>query len=124
VAAEYIDRLIADLDADAFKIRERASQELEELEEIAGPALERTLAGKPSPEVRRRLNELLRKLSPPVLSPEHLRTIRAVAVLEDTNTPQARELLRALSESAPAARLTQEAKASLERLAKRPASKP
>ena len=45
--------------------------------------------------------------------------MRAVAVLEDIANPEARELLQKLAEGAPEGRLTQEAKASLERLAKR-----
>ena len=47
---------------------------------------------------------------------------RAVAVLEDMATPEARKLLATLAQGAPEARLTHEAKASLERLTKRPAA--
>jgi hypothetical protein len=45
--------------------------------------------------------------------------VRAIEVLEHIGTPDANELLQTLATGAPEARLTQEAKASLERLAKR-----
>lgn len=51
---------------------------------------------------------------------EHLQALRAVEVLEWIGTPQAQEILRALAAGAPGARLTQEASASLQRLAGRP----
>jgi len=46
----------------------------------------------------------------------HVRTLRAIEVLEHVDSVEARDLLRALSTGAPAARLTLEAKSSLERL--------
>ena len=51
--------------------------------------------------------------------PERLREWRALEVLEQIGTPEARAVLKALAEGAPAARLTQGAKVALERLAKR-----
>jgi hypothetical protein len=50
---------------------------------------------------------------------EWLRAIRAVAVLEHIGTPEAHELLQSLAGGTPESRLTREAKASLQRLAKR-----
>jgi hypothetical protein len=44
----------------------------------------------------------------------------AVEILEHIGTPSARQVLDELAKGAAAQRLTQEAKASLERLAKRP----
>jgi WD40 repeat protein len=55
------------------------------------------------------------ELEGPVTDPELLRHIRTVEVLERIATPAAREVLEALAKGAPAARLTREAKASLER---------
>ncbi len=45
-------------------------------------------------------------------------SLRTVEVLEIAGTPEARQVLEQLAKGAPEARLTQEAKASLERLAK------
>jgi hypothetical protein len=118
VALGQTERLIADLDHKRFMLRERASRELERLGETAEPALRRTLDGRPSAEVRRRINLLLeglrtQRLWPP---PERLRLSRALDVLEQLGTTEAREILRDLARGAPEAELTVQAKAALDRL--------
>jgi HEAT repeat protein len=90
---------------------------LERLGEEAAPALRKALASKPAPEVRRRIESILKKSR--TLSPETLLVVRAVEVLENIGTPEARELLKSLADGVPEAVLTQEAKASLERLAEK-----
>jgi RNA polymerase sigma factor (sigma-70 family) len=116
--------LVADLDSDEFMVRERAVKELRQFGPEAQPVFRDVLAGKPSAEVRKQL-EALRDVSPqPVRPGEELRGIRAAAVLEQVGTPEARRLLEALAKGAPEARLTQQAKASLERLARRPDATP
>jgi hypothetical protein len=50
--------------------------------------------------------------------------LRALEVLEHIATPEAQQVLKTLATGAPEARLTQEAKASLARLARRTASRP
>jgi hypothetical protein len=77
------------------------------------------LEKKTSLETRRHVEELVESLSGPI-SGESLRTLRALAVLEHAGTPEARRLLEALAGGASGAWLTQEAKASVERLAKQP----
>jgi hypothetical protein len=111
-------RLIAKLDDDKFEERERATKELEELRDLAGPALQKALAEKPSEEVRARATRLLLQVEIPITAPELLRALRAIEVLEHVGTPEARELLEALAGGAAEARPTWEAKASLKRLAK------
>jgi WD40 repeat protein len=118
--ADQLRRLIADLDSDTFAVREDASKRLEELGESAEGALRRALADRPSPEACRRIGRLLEALRGPVTRPEALRSLRALAVLEDIGTPEARQALDRVAQGAPEARLTREAKASLERLARRP----
>jgi RNA polymerase sigma factor (sigma-70 family) len=115
-----IDRLLADLDSDRFAARARASRELEALGELARPALRKALAGEPSLEARRRMGGLLEQLGRPVVDPEMLRGLRAVEVLEHLATQEARHLLQVLGKGAGEARVTREARASLERLARRP----
>lgn len=80
--------------------------------------LRAVLAGKRSPELRRRVEPILAQLDP-ARSPKVLQMLRAVEVLEHLSSPQARELLQALADGAAEARLTREAKASLHRLSQR-----
>ncbi len=54
----------------------------------------------------------------PAQGAEILRELRALEVLEQAGTDQARQVLEALAKGAPEAHLTQGAKAALERLAK------
>jgi WD40 repeat protein/uncharacterized protein YjiS (DUF1127 family) len=112
-------RLLEALDDSRFAERERATRELRRMSDLAGPALRRFLAGGPSAEARDRVKGLLDRLEGPVTDPEGLRHFRAVEVLEAAETPEARELLEKLAQGAPEAGLTQEAKAALQRLAKR-----
>jgi WD40 repeat protein len=117
---KYVARLIANLDDNDFAVREEASRALEKLDELAAAALREALAGKPSAEVRRRANRLLERLqSFRVPSPEVLRGLRALELLEQMGTPEATELVKTLTQGVPDSRLTQEAKSSLQRLAKR-----
>jgi hypothetical protein len=109
--------LIADLDSARIAEREKAQRELERIGEVAVPVLRKALATDPSPEVRRRIESTLKK--PPKLSPETLQAIRAVEVLENIGTPEARQLLASLAEGAPEAGLTRQAKSPLERLPKK-----
>ncbi|HEV3256307.1 MAG TPA: WD40 repeat domain-containing protein [Gemmataceae bacterium] len=114
---KHIRQLIADLDHSKFAVREGASKELQALGVEARAALRSALAGKPPPEARKRLEGLL-ALPPGVLrGPEALRGVRAVQVLEHIATPEARRVLQTLAHGVPEAWLTQEAKASLQRLA-------
>jgi RNA polymerase sigma factor (sigma-70 family) len=122
VDAKRVDQLLADLDSDEFAVRETAARELEGLGEGAEPALRQALAGRPSAEVRRRVEGLLEKLDV-AHTPERLRAVRALEVLEYVGTEEARKLLRQLATGAPEARLTREAKAALGRL-DRPAPSP
>jgi WD40 repeat protein len=114
--AKRLARLVAQLDHNLFEIRQGAMRELEEQGELAEPVLRDTLAAQPSPEVRRRAEELLEKLEAPLRASGRLRDLRAVELLERVGTPEARLLLEALARGAPAARLTREAKGSVERL--------
>ena len=69
------------------------------------------------------MQRLLDALKGPVPPGERLRALRAVETLEHIGTPEAQEVLKKLAAGAPEPRLTQEAKASLERLGKRDARK-
>ena len=57
-------------------------------------------------------------------APGRLRLWRALAALEQMQTPSARKLLETLAEGAPEGWLTREAKASLQRMSQRSAARP
>jgi hypothetical protein len=122
--SQRVRRLIANLDSDRVAARDEAKKELEEIGDAALDALQQALGNNPSPEERWRIETLILVLRGPVTRPEAMRVLRAVAVLEDIATPEARQVLGTLAEGAPESRLTREAKASLERLARRPAATP
>jgi WD40 repeat protein len=121
VAAEHMARLVKDLDSPQFTVREQATAELEKVAEVTAPALRRLLQDQVGPEVRKRLESVLDKLEGRPLSSEDRRMLRAVMVLEQIDTAEARNVLQALGNGAAAARRTQEARAALERLGRREA---
>jgi hypothetical protein len=116
--SERLALLIADLDAEDFKTRERASKALAKFGRLAENALTKALEGKPSPEVERRVRNLMEKLERLAEDPEKLRLLRAIEVLERLGTREARQLLSKLDKGAAGADVAREAKASLERLQK------
>jgi hypothetical protein len=117
---ERLAQLIAGLGSDRYTVRDKAQQELEQLQDVAEEELTKALGAGPSLEVRRRLERLLARLDL-LRSPERLRALRAIEVLEQIGTPEAKQVLQKLAEGAPEAQLTREARGSLERLARRAA---
>jgi dipeptidyl aminopeptidase/acylaminoacyl peptidase len=113
-----VAQLIANLDARSFRVRQRASAELAKLGPRVVPDLRKALAGSPSAEVRRRLEELLSKLAVDGPSGEEMRRVRVIEVLESAGTAEARRLLEALAKKAPTPEMADEAKAALARLSR------
>lgn len=112
---ERVDRLIGELEDRRFAVRQNAARELVAVGAIGTRRLEDTLKSADlSPELRQRLRDILADAA--VLKGERLQVLRAVEVLEHIGTPAARGLLELLASGAADARLTREAKASLERL--------
>jgi WD40 repeat protein len=118
---QQIDRYIRDLDDNSFEARKTATDELTKMEEVPEAKLRTVLAGKPSLEIRRRVEEILKEIERGKLEPSgrHLQPVRAVEVLEHIGTPEARSILSQLTQGTPGLRLTEEAKGSLERLKKK-----
>jgi dipeptidyl aminopeptidase/acylaminoacyl peptidase len=117
---EVVNRWIADLDSNTFAVRQKANSELAKMGEQAGPSLRQGLAGKPSPEVRQRLERLLSDIERP--STESIRDLRAFEALELIGNTEAKNLLEALAGGTEGFRLTKEAKSTLARLNKRVAT--
>jgi hypothetical protein len=116
---QRVARLIAELDGDQFETRRKATEELRRLGERAEPGLRKALESNLSLEARKRVEELLEGMRKVATSPERLSELRAVEVLEHIATPEARQVLQTLADGSPEARLTREARAALDRLARR-----
>jgi WD40 repeat protein len=117
VNADGVARLLADLDSDEFPVREKATVELEKLGRGVETAVRKALEKPASLEVRLRLERVLDKMRAGGGSPDVLRAPRAMEVLEQAGTPEARKLLETLAHGPPEALLTHEAQAVLGRLA-------
>jgi WD40 repeat protein len=116
--AARVKVLVEQLDHEDFDTRERAEGELAGMGEGIAAELRPALARTTSAEARRRLQRLVDALEQLVPSGKQLQTLRAVEALEFMGTKEAREVLRCLAEGLPEARVTREAKASLDRLAR------
>ncbi len=83
--------------------------------DLVEPALRAELAKSDSPEQKKRIKQLL-ELPPLLRDPERIRRWRAVAVLEQIGTPEARKLLELVAQSPAGSTEEQAARAALRRL--------
>jgi hypothetical protein len=116
---DNVAKWIRELDDRRFAVREKAMAELQRLGRSVEADLRRALASGPSEEARRRLERLLAALggvSPLAEHPETLRSRRAVEVLEQIGTAEARQVLQGLATGPADSLLTSEARAALRRL--------
>jgi WD40 repeat protein len=123
-SSERLNKLICDLDSAQFAVRDAATKELAKHGTDAEASLRKALERKPSAEVAQRIQSLLNAPSLFALPSHRIQELRMLEVLERIGIPDARQLLEKLSTGTPDARLTQEAKASLERLARRQGQRP
>jgi WD40 repeat protein len=118
VDRQQLKRLLAELDDDSFAVRDRARRQLVELGDAIEADLRQALAEGPPLEVRLHLQRLLAQAT------GNVRPLRALAALERAGTPAARDLVRELAQGAEGARLTQSARAALQRLDGRASASP
>jgi RNA polymerase sigma factor (sigma-70 family) len=121
---QRLARLIADLDADVYEKREKATLELFKLGKAAEQEVRQALDNPASLEARRRLERVLAPLQAAGLSGDMLQALRAVEVLEQVGTPEAEEVLKKVAKEAAEVWLRQEAQATLDRLGRRPQVRP
>jgi hypothetical protein len=112
---ERIRGLITALNDDDFSKREAASKELRQLGLLAEPELRGALNDKCPAETRRTVKDLLDRLET-MPTVEERQQIRALWVLEQIGSAEARKTLERLAGGAAAARQTREAKSTLQRL--------
>lgn len=117
VDPQKIDRWTADLASEKFAARQEATANLLKAGEQALPALKKALAAPLALEPRKRVEHILDQLIGGTFTPEQLRMVRAVEVLERIGSAPARRVLEGLVGGAPGALPTREAQAALDRLA-------
>ena len=101
------------LDDNNFEVRQKAFDALAALGDSAEADLKKALEGKPSMELRQRIEMLLGMLK--THERQRKRELRAVEILEGTRTPESRALLQKLAKGRADAPLTQAAQATLAR---------
>jgi hypothetical protein len=118
VDEKHLAQLIRELDSDDFARRKNATEALKALGEGATAACRKALANKPSLELHRRLSTLVERQSQAWWedTPDRLRQVRIIEVLELAATAQTRRELEKLARGAAGYRLTEEAKSALRRL--------
>jgi hypothetical protein len=109
-----ISECISNLADDRFEVRRAATKQLDELGELAVEQLRRRLAENPGAEEKRRIEELILKTR--ICPKARLRDLRAIQIVEYIGTRQSKSILEELAKGAPESVITQESKASLERL--------
>lgn len=115
-AAKEVAKLIIDLDSGSFAVRDQAMGKLQKLGFAASSALEKALGSNPTPEARRRFEQLLARLETERMSGDSLQATRALQLLEMLGTSDATELLDALASGDQAGWLTHQAAVSLVRV--------
>ena len=118
-----IKALLDDLDADEPKTREKATETLQGLAAAFEPLLAAVARDHEPGEVRNRVRFILRRQREKTVPQSLLLQLRSLIVLEQIATPQALQVLERLAKGAAGARVTEEAKQSLERLREMKAKK-
>ena len=113
-----IGDLVSRLDDENFRVREKATQELEKHGLEAPPILRRALDDKTSPEARRRIDRVLEKLKSAKHTSDQKRSLGALLVFELSATAGAIETLEEAAKGRAGAWLAGEAQGSLLRMRK------
>jgi hypothetical protein len=116
--AQRVAQLLAELNSPKFDVRQKAAAELETLGDVVVPDLNKVLANKPSLEVRQRVEAVLKRVAQTGGSPALTRDLRVLELLELQGGTEVRQYFETLAGGAAGARLTIEARAALERMAK------
>jgi HEAT repeat protein len=118
VDVKQVRRWLEQLDDESFEVREAGDRALAALGDHVEEDLRRDLIENPPLEPRTRLERLLRRLERG--TPDGLRRVRGIEVLERIGSPEAVAVLKRLAAGHAGARQTREASAALARLKARP----
>jgi WD40 repeat protein len=118
VDEKKVKLLIGHLDDDDFRVRDKASKDLEWLGSDVASELERALEGSTTAEVHARLTRLLEKVRAGDASTVSGQTVglRLLEVLEKQGSAEARKAIEEIADLSPSTRLKQEANAVLRRM--------
>ena len=114
--SDQIKQWIDDLDSRQYAVRERAEKKLQAHADQAEAELRKALATSAEAEGRKRISRILESANSRS-SPDVVREVRAIEVLEKIGTPDAIELLKSLAGGKVRMRIAREAEQSLRRLA-------
>jgi hypothetical protein len=106
---KQVEKLLAELDSNRFLTREHATRELMSLGEPAITPLQRLLEKPPSLEAERRARIVLKKVTEPVLTPDRLRALQVLELLEQMRSRKAVALLQEIERDALIPQLRREA---------------
>jgi hypothetical protein len=115
---QRVEQHITNLDDDAFTKRDQAMKELQGLAHQFAPLLEARLKQVSAGETRNRLTFILKQMGEEKPPRSLVMELRALTLLEEIGSPEARDLVSRLADGAPQARLTVEARTVLGRLPK------
>jgi WD40 repeat protein len=116
--ADRLQSLTADLAAPQFARREAAVRELANFSDVIGDTLKAALAKSTSPEQTQRLRQIL-DMPFTIRDPDRVRRWRAIAMLEQIGSPEARKYLELIASGPPATIEVETAKSALRRLEKK-----
>jgi WD40 repeat protein len=119
VAAERIEKLVAQLDSDSSDERDKAQQQLAKLASQAGNQLRDMMDKAASEEVRERLKTLVESAKSARPTSEEIRACRAIAIARQIGGPQAVKVLDTLAKSTKDSRPAIEAADALKELSAR-----
>jgi hypothetical protein len=119
VKDDVIAAKISDLDSPTHAVRQKAEDDLKKLGDQVEAQVKKALTADPSPEAEKRLGAILKALDGHVPTGDDLRAIRAMETLEFAALPASRTLLQHYAKMPGSARMTREARESLQRLSGR-----
>jgi hypothetical protein len=115
IAGDKLRRLLLELDDPSYAVRTQSATELRRVADLVRNELDKhASAPGTSTEARRHLRQILERIDDPTL--ELVVFLRALEVLERVGTPAARALVDEWAGGVPAARFTQEARTTLQRM--------
>jgi hypothetical protein len=118
VNPKELEPSIQRLDHARFTIREQASRQLEAMGPVVLPRLRTIRDQSQSVEQIRLLDRIIKRLTSTTVTPEQLRQMRAISILEQLNTDESRLLLKRISEGAVGQPLTEDGRLAWNRLKK------